>query len=82
MADVSDLFMAHDNEAERWRESRPVCKACGEHIQDEYLYETLRGLLCEECASAYADDLAAEYKLDLMGEWRRDAERYGEFHEC
>lgn len=76
--DNSTAWAAHDAAKERWRESRPTCSACKEHIQDEYLYETIRGLLCEECAEAYADELAEEYKRDLMEDWRQEVERYVE----
>lgn len=73
------LWAAQDAANERWRESRPICSACKEHIQDEYCYETnTRGLLCEECAEAYADELAEEYKRDLMEGWRQGVERYVE----
>ena len=72
------LWAADDAAKERWRESRPTCNVCGEHIQDEYLYETIRGLLCEECAEAYADELAEDFKRDLMEDWRQGVERYVE----
>ena len=70
MLDNYDLWYEEDRRRERWRESRPVCDACGQHIQDEYMYKTLRGNFCEECAEAYADELAEEFKRDTMEEWR------------
>lgn len=70
MIDNYDMWAAEDARRERWRESRPVCESCGEHIQDEYCYETGRGLMCESCAQSYADDLAEEYARDLMSEWK------------
>lgn len=76
--DNYSIWAAGDAAKERWRESRPTCSACKEHIQDEYLFETPRGLMCEECASAYADDLAEEFKLDVMEGWRKEVERYVE----
>lgn len=76
MVDNYDIWLTQDLANERWRESRPVCACCGEHIQDEYCYRTMRGMLCEECADAYADDLAEEYKMDLMGEWREYTDDY------
>lgn len=76
MIDNYGIWLAHDLANERWRESRPVCAVCKEHIQDEYLFNTERGLMCEDCADAYADELAEEYKKDLMDGWRERAERY------
>jgi hypothetical protein len=34
---------------ERWLESRPVCKWCGEHIQEEHAYQVGDDLVCESC---------------------------------
>ena len=68
--DNYDMWLSHDLARERWRERRPVCDVCGEHIQDENVYKTLRGDMCEACAEAYADELAEEFKQDTMEEWR------------
>lgn len=43
--------MIHDNEAEAWLQSRPVCVRCGEHIQDEDLYDLDGDYYCEDCAN-------------------------------
>lgn len=61
----------HEDAADRWLDSRPVCSVCGEPIQDEYKFDTARGLMCEDCAEAYADQLAEEFKRDCMDDWRR-----------
>ena len=46
-------FEKHDAEQERWLQSRPVCSECGEHIQDEDLFDIDGDLVCEECLSDY-----------------------------
>ncbi len=49
----------HDAECERWLERRPVCKMCGEHIQDDWGYCIDGDWICENCMDdfrAYIDD--------------------------
>ena len=46
-------FEKHDAEQERWLQSRPVCSECGEHIQDEELFDIDGDLVCEECLTDY-----------------------------
>lgn len=48
-----DLWEAHDREQYKWEQSRPVCDVCGEHIQDEYLFEIDGNYVCEECLVDY-----------------------------
>lgn len=69
--DNYNAWLANDLAKERWRESRPVCVVCGDHIQDEHAYNTERGLMCEGCADAYADELAEDFKRDTMEDWKR-----------
>lgn len=42
-------FLRHDAEQEKLLERLPICDSCGEHIQDDYLFEVDGNLLCEEC---------------------------------
>ncbi len=74
--DNYDIWLAEDIRRERWRESRPVCDFCGDHIQDEHVYavESLSGTvyLCESCAEEYADELADEFKREKLESWKRD----------
>ena len=76
MTDNYDIWLAEDMRRERWRESRPVCVVCGEHVQDPEIYNTARGLMCEDCATAEAEKLADEYKTDIMNDWRKHTEDY------
>ncbi len=41
----------HQDDEERWLSRRPICKDCGEHIQDETAYYNDRGhfWICQEC---------------------------------
>ena len=59
--DNYDAFVIHDAKQEDWLNKRPVCEECGEHIQDEYLFEIAGVIYCEECVN------------DLF---RKDAEDY------
>lgn len=76
MKDNYDIWLAQDEANERWRESRPICAFCHEHIQDEHKYEVqkITGMvvLCEQCAEEYANELAEEYKDELLCGWRKD----------
>ena len=42
-------FYDYDAENARRLERRPVCNICGEHIQDEHLYQIGGELVCESC---------------------------------
>lgn len=48
--DNYDAFCRHEADAEAWLSKRPICEHCGEHIQDEFLYDINGVLYCEECA--------------------------------
>ena len=61
MPESYDAWQRHDDDAEAWLESRPVCEECKEHIQDEYLFDIGGVLYCEGCAE----------KL-----FRKDSEKY------
>lgn len=39
----------HLREAERWLESRPVCDACGNPIQERKMYEIDNETVCPNC---------------------------------
>ena len=74
--DNYSAWLDEDLKRERWRESRPVCAFCKDHVQDEYKYvlEKLTGTvtLCESCAEEYAEELAEEYKQECLSNWRRE----------
>lgn len=42
-------FLKDDTRKEAELEKMPVCTYCGQHIQDDYLYEINDELICEEC---------------------------------
>ena len=74
--DNYDMWLADDLAKERWRESRPVCSFCKDHIQDEHKYviENLCGsvVLCESCAEEYADKLAEDYRNECLSSWKQN----------
>ena len=43
-------FDRWDMERERRRARRPICERCGEHIQEENLWDIDGTLYCPECA--------------------------------
>lgn len=43
-------FDRWDMAMERARARRPICERCGEHIQDEELWNINGKLYCQECA--------------------------------
>ena len=45
----------HDAEQEKRLQKRPVCSECGEHIQEEHLYDIDGELVCPECLQKYMD---------------------------
>jgi hypothetical protein len=47
--DNHDVFMAHEQEKERWLAGRPVCSYCEQHIQEEFFYEIDCEKVCEDC---------------------------------
>lgn len=49
MMDNYDLWEAHDIEQEKWLERRPICCICGDHIQDETMFNVNGDIYCEEC---------------------------------
>lgn len=51
--DAYEQWEKHDAEQERWLQSRPVCCECGEHIQDEDLFDIDGDLVCEDCLTDY-----------------------------
>ena len=64
--DAYEAWERHDAEQEKWLQSRPVCSECGEHIQDEHLFDIDGDLVCEECLS------------DYMKKYKQPTERYME----
>ena len=61
MFDNYDLFVAHDREQTEWLESQPTCCECGEHIQDDFLYDIEGDLYCEECLEKLFKRLTDNY---------------------
>lgn len=47
--DNYDYYKKHAEEQDKLLQKCPVCTYCGQHIQDEYLYEINGELICEEC---------------------------------
>lgn len=48
--DNYSMWARHEEEKERWLESRPICRCCGEHIQDEPVIHPDTGEeFCPEC---------------------------------
>ena len=47
--DNYDQWERYDRQMERKLASRPVCKDCGNHIQDDFYFEVEGDILCEEC---------------------------------
>lgn len=47
--DNYDAFERHQAEQDAWLKRRPVCVECGEHIQDDFLYDINGDIYCEEC---------------------------------
>jgi formylmethanofuran dehydrogenase subunit E len=42
-------FDRHQADEEEWLSRRPICKDCGEHIQDETAYHNDGVWICHEC---------------------------------
>ncbi len=53
--DNYERWERHDAEQERWLNKRPVCCECGEHIQEEHLFDIDGDLVCEDCLKSYAE---------------------------
>lgn len=43
------LWEQHDAVQEQWRDSRPVCSYCGEHIQDDGAAQIRGEYYCRQC---------------------------------
>ena len=46
---------AYTEEQDRRLARRPVCKCCGEHIQDEYMYVIDGKNICPSCLEDYRE---------------------------
>lgn len=51
--DPLEDFQYHEEEQDRWRNSRPMCDECGEHIQDDIMYEIGSSTYCESCIEKF-----------------------------
>lgn len=47
--DAAADFERHDAEQERKLAKLPICSECGEHIQDDFLYDINGELICPQC---------------------------------
>ena len=61
MEDAYSQFKSRERRLEAWLRKRPVCCYCGEHIQDEQLFDIEGELYHEEC---------------LVANFRKDTEDY------
>lgn len=61
MEDAYSHFKSRERRQEAWLRKRPVCCYCGEHIQDEKLFDIEGELYHEEC---------------LVENFRKDTEDY------
>lgn len=59
--DNYDQWTAHEAEQEKLLEKLPVCRCCGEHIQDDHYFYIDGVIYCEDC---------------LNEKFRRDIEDY------
>ena len=69
--DAYEAWERHDAEQERWLQRRPVCNVCGEHIQDDHLFDIDGDLVCEECLKDYMEE-----------HYKQSTEKYMEGKEC
>lgn len=47
-------FWEHEREADQWLKSRPKCRICGEHIQDNVAFhEESIGWICDDCMNEF-----------------------------
>ena len=46
-------FNSWDEENGKWLQKRPKCCECGEHIQDDYLYQIREEVYCEKCIEGF-----------------------------
>ena len=51
-------FERYDAMQEERLEQLPICDGCGQHIQDDYLFEIDGQILCDEC-------MAQEYRREV-----------------
>ena len=72
-----DLLQA-EKERDEYFSKLPKCDCCGEHIQDDFLYDINGFLLCEDCVSISQED-ASKYddpKCDCCGMSIKDDSLY------
>ena len=62
--DNYDIWEAQDIAKERRRARRPVCKLCGEHIQDETAFLIQGDWYCESCMDNFRE-LLEDYDEDF-----------------
>lgn len=55
--DPLDEFRRHDAEQEKWLTSRPICKHCCQHIQDDHFYVIDDYPVCPSC-------LESDYRVE------------------
>ncbi len=47
--DNYDMWLTHEAEQEKLLERLPVCRCCGERIQNKYYFYIEGNILCEDC---------------------------------
>lgn len=60
-----DWYRTKEAEEEKWLQNRPRCENCGEHIQDEYLYDVDGAVLCEECMKDLFRQSTEDYERSM-----------------
>lgn len=53
MIDNYAIWLAHEEENERWLAKRPKCAYCDEPIQEEHFYEIDCEMVCEDCLNLH-----------------------------
>lgn len=62
MLDNYDIWLRHEAELDRLRERLPVCRCCGDPIEDIHYYNVDGTVLCEYC-------LNEKYRRSTEEDW-------------
>lgn len=57
-------YERHEADQEAKLDKLPKCDICGEHIQDDYLYDINGDIFCEECLNKYFRKDTEDYTDD------------------
>ena len=61
MVDNYDIWLAHEREQQNALDRLPYCVRCGEHIQDDILFDINDELYCRDCAEAEFERSTEDY---------------------